>query len=148
MPISTGQGTLNIGKDVKVDLVLSNGQHLILAAITSFDAKPKIVNLDSKGLDGINRHGKLPGGWSLRMEYDRSDRSVDDWWADLEAAYYAGVTINSATVMETIQEADGSISQWRYEGVALGLDDPGTWRSDQFVKGHLSGEASFRKRIQ
>ncbi len=148
MPINTNVGTFSIGKDVSVDIVLPSGGHLVLAQITGFDAKPKMKKLNSVGLDGVNRHATIPEGWQLSFELDRANVVMDDFWAQFEAAYYAGQTTFNATILETIQEVDGSISQWRYEGVALAFDDAGNWKSDQYVKQRVSGDASFRKRIQ
>lgn len=148
MPINTGHGVLSTGKDVTADIVLSSGRHLVLSNITSFDAKPKSKKLQSLGIDGITRSGVIPESWTLSFDLDRADRNVDDWWADYEAAYYAGETIQNCTIMETIQEADGSIAQYRFEGVALALDDAGLWRSDQFVRQKVSGEAAKRVKVQ
>lgn len=148
MPINTNVGTFSIGKDVSVDIVLQNGGHLILNQITAFDAKPKMKKLNSVGLDGVNRHATIPEGWSLSFEVDRADATMDDFWAQFEAAYYNGQTVFNATILETVQEADGSVSQFRYEGVALAFDDAGNWKSDQYVKQRVTGEASFRKKIQ
>lgn len=148
MPINTGFGVLSTGKDVAADVVLSSGRHLILSNITGFDAKPKSKKLQSLGIDGITRSGVIPESWTLSFDLDRADSKVDDWWADYEAAYFAGDTIENCTILETITEADGSITQYRFEGVALALDDAGLWRADQFVKQKVSGEASKRVKVQ
>lgn len=148
MPINTGFGVLSTGKDVSADIVMASGRHLVLSNITSFDAKPSTKKLSSLGIDGITRSASLPESWALSFDVDRADRLVDDWWAEYEAAYYAGDTIQNCTILETIQEADGSIAQYRFEGVALNLDDAGLWRADQFVKQKISGVASKRVRVQ
>jgi hypothetical protein len=148
MPISTGQGVMSIGKDVAVDIVLSGGGTLRLGNVTAFDAKPKVKKLNSLGIDGVNRNGVIPEGWSLSFDVDRESRLVDDWWAAYEEGYYNGETVQNVTVLETITEADGSISQWRYEGVALHYDDAGRWKSDDFVKQKITGDAAFKRRVQ
>ncbi len=148
MPYDTNNGVFSTGKDVSADIVLSDGQHLRLGNITAFDAKPMSKQLQSNGIDGVNKFAVIPEGWTLSFDVDRADRVVDDWWAAMEAAYYAGNTIKNCTILETIQEADGSIAQYRFEGVALNLDDAGNWRSDSFVKMKLTGRASFRRLVQ
>jgi hypothetical protein len=148
MPINTLVGTFSIGRDVSVDIVLPSGSHLILDQVTGFDAKPKMKKLSSVGLDGVNRHATIPEGWSLSFDMDRANVVMDDYWSQFEAAYYNGQTVFNATILQTIVEADGSHTQFRFEGVSLSFDDAGNWKSDQYVKQRVSGEASFRKRIQ
>lgn len=149
MPIQTGVplGGMTTGKDVSVDVTLANGQVLRLGNITAFDRKPKIKKLSSIGIDGYPRNAVLPEGWDLSLEVDRQDSAVDDYWAQYEADYYAGRTVRNVTITETISEVDGSISQYRYEGVALHFNDAGNFKSDSFVKMKIAGEASFRKKV-
>jgi hypothetical protein len=148
MPIDTQFGTFSIGKDVAIDVVLKSGRHLRISNVTDFDAKPKTKKLTSLGIDGINRHGVIPEGYGLTITLDRANRAVDDWWADYEEAYYRGDVVQNVLITQTIKEGDGSISQWRFEGVALNLDDLGNWKADSYVKQKLTGEAAFRRRVQ
>lgn len=148
MPINTNFGTMNIGRDVAIDVVLASGTVLRLGNVTMFDAKPRIKKLNSLGIDGINRTGVIPEGWDIRLEVDRQDRQIDDWWAQYEADYYAGRTVQSLTVIETIDEPDGTVSVWRYEGCAFHFDDAGAWKSDAYVKMKLAGEAARKIRVQ
>lgn len=148
MPINTQFGIFNIGKDVAIDVVLKSGRHLRISNVTDFDAKPKTKKINSLGIDGVNRSGVIPEGYSLTITLDRANREVDDWWADYEEAYYGGDVVQNVLITQTIKEGDGSISQWRFEGVALNLDDLGNWKSDSYVKQKLTGEAAFRRRVQ
>lgn len=149
MPVATGVafGDMNIGKDVAVDITLPSGDHLRIGNITMFDRKPKVKKLGSNGIDGVPRMAVLPEGWTVTFEADRQGPEADDWWAALEEAYYAGDVIRNATITETITETDGSLSQYRYEGVALHFTDAGRFTSNEFVKVKFEGEASFRKKI-
>ncbi|MEQ1694781.1 MAG: hypothetical protein ABL901_02975 [Hyphomicrobiaceae bacterium] len=148
MPINTGQGTLNTGKDVSMDVVLTNGHVLRIGNITKFDRKPTVKKLQSNGIDGNNRRGVIPEGWVLTIEADREDAQVETWWADYEAGYYNGLTVQNVTILETIIEGDGTVTQWRYTGVAFHFDDAGNVTADKFIGMKLSGEASRRIRIQ
>lgn len=148
MPINTNYGTLNVGHDISIDVVLPSGRHLILSHITSFDAKPIQKKLKSVGIDGIARNGVIPEGWQLSFDIDRADSNADDFWAAYEDAYYARQTVQNVTITQTISEANGAITVWRYEGVALHFSDAGKWQSDQFVKMKMEGEASFRRKVQ
>jgi hypothetical protein len=51
-------------------------------------------------------------------------------------------------ITETITEVDGSISQWRYEGVMFAMPEHGNWKGDAKVSQRLEWCASFRKLVQ
>lgn len=148
MGVNTGVGLMSLGKDVSADVILPNGQHLNLGNITGFDAKPISKDLSSSGIDGTPRFAVVPEGWQISFDVDRAGPNVDNWWAAHEASYYSGNVIQNVTILETIDEPDGSISQWRFIGCALKLDDAGNYKSDQFVKMKVSGKASFRVKVQ
>jgi len=148
MPVNTNFGTLSIGRDVSIDVILPGGVVLTIANITSFDAKPKQKKLESPGIDGIHRTATLPQSWALTFDVDRQDRALDDFFAQIEADYFAGKTVQNCTITETITEPDQTLSQYRYEGCSLHFEDAGAWKADSFVKMRLGAEASRRKRIQ
>ena len=137
-----------VGRDVSVDLYTSRGILAIsAAAITSFDTKPQTTNTASKGLDGITRYGVFPDGWTGTLSIDRLNGALDAFWAQIEADFYAGVNIQPGTITETIQEPDGSISQYRYTGVMFDFKDAGTKVGNQLVKQSLSFMAARRLRV-
>lgn len=148
MPINTQFGLMSIGKDARMDVTQSDGSILNIAQLTDFDVKPITSQIQSKGLDGIDRFGVIPMGWQMTFSVDRQDRTLDDWWANYEEAYYAGNVIQNISITQTIQEGDGTISQWRFEGVAINLDDLGNWKADAYVKQKLTAKASKRVRVQ
>ena len=79
---------------------------------------------------------------------DRSNSAVDDYFAQLESNYYAGLTIGAAQITETITEVNGGITQYRYTGVMLKLDDAGELSGENLVKQKMSWCASKRLKIQ
>jgi hypothetical protein len=139
---------MNTGKDVSMDVVLRDGRILRIGNITKFDRKPITKKLQSDGIDGVPRRGVIPQGWQLTIEADRDSPDVEAWWAQYEADYFAGATVQNVTILETMIEADGAVTQFRYEGVAFHLDDAGNASADKFIPLKLSGEASFRRQIQ
>jgi hypothetical protein len=147
MGIDTGFGPLTIGKDVSADIVLPSGQVLRLGNITGFDRKPMSTDVNSKGIDGVNRFGNIPDGWDLSFNADREDSSADDYYAQVEADYYAGKVIKNVTVYETITEVNGSITQYRYEGCSLKYTDAGSFEADKVVKTKWTGKAARRTKI-
>jgi len=137
-----------IGKDVSIDLFTSKGVLPIPAAwITQFDAKPATTNTTSKGLDGVTRYGVFPDGWKGTIAVDRMGPALDQFWAQIEADFYAGNNIATGTITETIKEPDGSISQYRYLGVMFDFKDAGSRVANQLVKQKLDFMAARRVRV-
>src|SRR5450631_4087699 len=135
MPINS----LSVGRDCTIDLYDPNsGGVIAFAVVTSFDAKQHSSGLKSKGLDGTPRFGVEPEGWGGKIMMDRGNSNTDQLIAILEAAYYAGQNIGAQTITQTIQEADGTITQWRYTGVCIALDDHGNWQNGKFISQSVS----------
>lgn len=147
MPVNTGFGVLNIGKDVVLDLIGPNGQTISINITTGFTAKQDTKMLDSKGLDGINRVASIPDTWSGDFTIDRSGSSADDFFAAIEAQYYNTGVLNNFRITQTIQEPAG-ISQYRFDGVAISMPDAGDWKGDAYVKQKISWKASKRLKMQ
>lgn len=142
-------GGQTIGKDVRLVIVTPSGTlNIPPAAITSFDAQPETTNEKRIGMDGEARHLVTHAGWKGSFEVDRFDSTLEDFWAQAEAAYYAGVNLPYGYIQETIQEPNGSISQYRYEKVVLDLKDLGKKEGDKTVKMKLDFLASRRIKNQ
>lgn len=138
----------SVGRDVSLDLYTSKGiLPITAAAITSFDTKPQTTSTASKGLDGMTRYGVFPDGWMGTLSIDRLSGQLDAFWAQIEADFYAGVNILPGTITETIQEPDGSVSQYRYIGVMFDFKDAGTKVANQLVKQSLNFMAARRIKV-
>lgn len=138
----------SIGKDVSFVVMTSSGAlNIPAAAITKFDAQPDTSHEARKGLDGVTRNLVYPNGWKGSFEIDRMSSVVDDFWAQYESDYYAGRNLLPGTINEVIQEADGSVSQYRYDGVVLDLKDAGSREADKVIKLKLDFYASRRKKV-
>lgn len=144
MPINS----FNVGKDVRLDLVDPVQGVVSFTLITGFTAKQLTKEQRISGLDGVVRPLILPDGWDGSFEIERSDSLVDDYFAAVEAAYYSGQSIQSATITETITEANGSVSQYRYTGVMLKFDGAGDWKGDNSVKRKVGFVAGRRLKVQ
>lgn len=136
----------SVGRDIALTLIGPTGP-INLSLITSFKSKPDITDQKIKGLDGITRHVRFPDGWSGTFQIERQDSTLDDYYAQLEANYYAGMNETSVTLTETITEVDGSVSQYQYTGVLLKLDDAGEWKGDATVKQSVSFVAQRRFKV-
>lgn len=142
MPINN----YSVGRDVALDITGPNGP-LVLSQVVGFMSKPDITDQKIKGLDGITRHLRFPDGWSGSFDIERQDSTLDDYWSQLEANYYAGLNEAAVTITETIQEVNGSISQYRYLQVLLTIEDAGTYKGDASVHQKLRFVAARRVKV-
>lgn len=137
-----------VGRDVTLNIFGSDGSTHSFTQLTGFDKKQETVHVQSKGMDGVIRHLELPDGWTGRITIDRASSDVDDYFAQLESNYYGGLNIPAAQITETITEADGSTTQYRYTGVMMKLDDAGRSAGENLVSQTVSWMASKRLKIQ
>lgn len=134
------------GRDIALDITTPDGP-LRFSLITGFSSKPDITDQKVKGLDGITRHARFPDGWTGQFMVTRQDATIDNYFAQLEANYYAGLNEKPATITETITEPNGSVSQYRYLQVLLKLDDAGDYKGDKTVEQKVSFVASRRVKV-
>jgi len=98
-------------------------------------------------MDGVSRSAVFPDGWEGILSVDRLDSSIEDFWASVEANYYNGIDSGSGIITETIQNPNGSVSQWRYLDVVFDLKDLGNRVPNQVIKQQLAFMASKRKKV-
>lgn len=141
MPVNN----MSIGKDVSVVIITPTGAlNIPSAAITNFSVQPVTENESRIGMDGITRALVVPTAYQGSFDVDRMNSSVEDWWNAVENAYFSGQNIPSGTITETIQNPDGSISQYRYIGVMFDLNDLGSREPTKVIKQKLGFVASRR----
>ena len=137
----------SLGKDIQFTITTSNGTSITLNGKTDYDIKPMFSELKHKDQEGETEFAYVPDGWQISFKVERRDPIVDNYFAQLEADYYAGVNILPGTILETIQEKDGSVSQFRYTKVVLKYDDAGNWKSDSFIPISLTAMATRRIKV-
>lgn len=133
----------SVGSDAKLT-IMANGVPVRATLLVDFQAKQETADLESIGIDGVTRYRSLEKGWSIDLTFDRGDSIIDDFFAAKEAARYAGQAPPHVTITQTINNPNGTISRYRFEGVALKFDDAGTWAGDKTVQQKVSGKASRR----
>ena len=141
MPINA----LNVGKDVTLQIVGPFGNY-VFSNIKTFDKKQMTNQLKSHGIDGIPKFAEQPAGWDGTISLDRVNSNVDDAFASLEQAYYNGQDIGTMTITETITETSG-ITQYRYTGVSLRLEEGGSFKGDGLVDQKIGFVASRRTKV-
>ena len=125
----------SIGKDVSVVIITPTGSlNIPAAAITKFSTAPVTDNETRIGMDGVARFLVVPTSYKGSFDVDRMNSSIEDWWAGMEAAYFAGQNVTSGTITETISNPDGSISQYRYTGVVFDLETLGDREPTKVIK--------------
>ena len=136
----------SVGRDISYSVVTSSG-NLTLNGKTDYSIKPVFTDLKHKGLDGNTTHGVIPDGWQIDMKFDRTDPNVDNYFAQLENDYFAGVNQQGGTISENIVESDGSISSFRYTNVILKYDNAGDWKGDSLISISVSAMATRRIKV-
>lgn len=142
MPLNS----FTVGRDITINVVTPSGA-LNLTLITDFQSKQETINTKIKGLDGVTRPLRFFDAWGGSMMLERQDSTLDDYFSQLEANYYAGLSEGPVSITETIQENSGALSQYRYLNVLLQFDDAGAYRGDATVKQSVSFVASRRIKI-
>lgn len=139
---------LSLGHDVSVDIYDgASGKVITFPARTMFSADPITKQINSEPLNGPPIFAEAPNGWKGTLEFDRTDSTIDAYFAANEALYFAGGNPLSGSITQTIQEKDGSVTQWRFTGVAMKLDTSGNWKSAEKVTIKVSWSASTRVRV-
>lgn len=137
----------NTGRDITLTIVTPQVGPISLSLITGFNSKPITTTESPKGLDGVVRHIRFQNGWQGSFTLERRDSTLDDYFALVEAQYWDGQNEPPCSITETIQEAAGNVTQWRYTGVLLSFEDAGEYRGDTTVKQAMSFLASKRLKI-
>ncbi|WP_337022545.1 MULTISPECIES: hypothetical protein [unclassified Pantoea] len=135
-----------VGRDIAVDINTPAGK-LRIPKIISFDAKPQVATQKITPLNGLTDELQIPTGWHGTISAERMDATLDDFWAKWEDNYYNGIDQPRGTITETITEASGTVSVYRYEGVSFHLTDAGNKQGEKTVNQTLSWTANRRKKV-
>jgi hypothetical protein len=135
-----------VGKDVTLTIVTPNGV-MNLDKITGFRSKQDVITEKRKPLNGITDYLRFFDAWSGSFTLERTDSTLDDYFAALEAGFYAGLTEGPVSITETIQEVSGALSQFRYTRALLSYDDAGEFAGDKTVMQSLSFVSGRRIKI-
>ncbi len=136
----------SVGRDITLNVMTPNGP-LTINKITGFSTKQEVSKSKVKRLDGINDPLRFFEGWSGSFDVERSDSIIEDYFVKLEDNFYTGQNEQLCSIMETIANPDGSVSQYRYERVILALENAGEWKGDSSVKIKVSFEAARKKQV-
>lgn len=138
---------LNIGRDYKFDVYTSTGL-LVLPTLLNFKRKKINHKVTVKPLNTLPIHLNFQeGGWEGSFEVSRADGTLDNYFAAIEASYYAGISQPTGMIQETIEEVAGIVSTFQYQGVVLFYEDAGDTEAEKNVIQRVSFCASTRVKL-
>lgn len=132
---------LSSGIDHKITFTDVNGV-VNFAIIENFNSKEDATTDKVIAMDGTVRHPKFHQGWSGSFTLERNSDFMDAYIASQESSYYLGADQLPITITETIEENNGTISQWQYTNVVIYLEDAGNYSGTEIVKQRATFMAS------
>lgn len=136
----------SVGRDLTLIVFTSDGGALGTASLKDWSAQQITAEVKQVLITGLMLSAYLPEGWQGSASFVRADSGLDDYFANLEAEYYAGSPLPTAQITETITNPDGSISQYVYQNVALKFEGAGSWAGNKEVDQKIAWIASRRIR--
>jgi hypothetical protein len=135
----------SVGRDLTLTIMV-NGAPIRFRGITGFRKKQDVDETKIVKIDGVTDHVIFQKGWSGSFDLERQSADLDIYFAQVEQDYYSGITALPASIHETIQEVNRSITQWALTKVLLKYDDAGDWTGDKTIKQAVSFLATRRIR--
>lgn len=138
-----------VGRDITVTISGPGNNSIVISSdqVTMFDAKPGKKEVWSRPLNVPPQPVYMPDGWRGTIHVDRSDATLDTFLANLELNYWNGENTLPGSVLETITEDDGSVTQWQFPLCMFWVDDPGSYHADGLVVQRLEFCCGTRKRV-
>ena len=140
------QSGISVGSDARFDILTPTGA-LSLPTLLSFDAKKITHKTKINPLNGLPINLQFNDGWEGSFDVARADGTLDDYFAAMEAAQYAGANIAAGTIHQTITNPDGTVSQYMFTGVQLYYDDAGSYKALADVTQRVSFLAQGRQKV-
>jgi hypothetical protein len=125
-------------------IITAGGQQFNISNnyIQSAEIKPMSDLVKFKGISNIITAVPFANGHDIDLEIARVDSFIQDFWALFEASFYSGANIPSGSLTESIQESDGSITQYLYTNLFFIVESFGMIRSNELIVQKLRGFAS------
>jgi hypothetical protein len=138
-----GANSFNVGRDgSQITIFDTLAGQVTFNGMISFDSKARTKELESEQITGNTLFRFVPNGHEGSFEFDRQDSSVEAYFAQLEANFYAQLPPPYAVITQTINELDGSVTQFQYIGVQLNLTDAGSWKGLDKINPKVGWKAS------
>jgi len=138
--------SLSVGRDMTINIHTPSGE-INLDTVTSFRANSDTDNRTSVSINGNVLPVPLPMGVSGSFDLDRTSPALEEYWQSFEDQYYKGENILSSTITVTVNEANGSVSQYILTGIMFDNPTYGTWSGDNIVAQTISFRGSRIEKI-
>ena len=144
--------TFSTGRDCQLVVIAPKGAggqggRVDLSHVTSFESRQVTHAIRIDRMDGRHLAAELPKGWEGHFDLERGSPAADDFIAALEQAWHVEGRLQGSTLYQYIQESDGSVSTYQFEGAVFKMVNAGQWKGDAAVRQRLEFFASRRKRI-
>ena len=136
-----------IGKYYRAQIVTALGV-LIVPNVTGIHQKQERKKVVSDPLNAPPQHASFPQGWTVGIDFDRTDNTVDAYFAAEEANFWNGGQVLNGTLYVYITEVNGSQSRYMFNNCAFSYDDAGTAKGVDKVSCKISAMASTRTALQ
>jgi hypothetical protein len=138
-----GYNTFNIGRDgSQITIFDSVAGQVTFSGKVGFDSRARTKKLEHESINGTTHFRNVPNGHEGTFEFDRMDSSIEAYFAQLEANFFAGLPPPVVVITQTINESDGNVTQFQYIGGQLDLEDAGKWRGLDKVSPRVAWRAS------
>jgi hypothetical protein len=138
--------SFSTGKDCQV-VVLGPFGRVDLEHVTGFESRQVTASVRVDRMDGTMVGAELPKGWDGAFDLERGSSAADDMLAQIEQSYLAGTTPAVGTLYQYIDEVDGSVSTYQYNGVVFKFTSSGLYKGDASVKQRLEFFATSRTSV-
>lgn len=135
-----------VGTDTVVTLISPLGAVLKFSKITGYTSKEINHDFNVNGLDGSANYGHQNRGYEGTITVERASSAVEDFFCTRNLAELNGTNIGSGSIVRTITENDGSVSQYTDTGVDFVLNNGGDFQGVGTVKMELGWKSGCRKK--
>lgn len=146
----TNVNGFNLGQEVQIDLIMSNGVVVDLGGLVEFQAEPMNNVVRSKQL---TRGGKVSrrvthDGWKGSFKFDRNSDAMDIIQNLAEQSYFSGRPDVLFQITQTVPTPKtGTVRQYLFRQCVVFMKDGGSYKADDKVMQTMEFEAEDRIQI-
>lgn len=133
-------GTYTIGPNNTIAILDQNNNEIPIGLATqiSWNADPVTNRIPVNQMNGISQDVIEDRGWRGEIVIARSNGDLDVFWSTLETEIRAGLIRPTYTIIQNVNETDGSVSQMTFYACALTYDAGGMFSLEEVAMQKLS----------
>ena len=142
--LTSGQFTL--GPNNSIAIYDANGEvDWGLFSTIAWSSKPRINRKEIDIMAGFSYDLAFNRGWQGDITLQRYEGKFDNYWyTNVEIPVQNGAPYPTFTIIQTINETDGSISRYTFVGALITYDDAGKYSNEEGVVQTLNFTAPGR----